>query len=189
MIIVLIKMIQFLIYQQPQNKDETLFLITFIQISAYSFYFIIFVFPLAFPILFYDYERGYSCVIFWIIISFQSDNGALFLGSALGKTPFCPRISPKKTWEGVFGAVILSTFTSVLLHFLQLEFIPKSGLLIMVLVGFFGGCFAVFGDLVESFVKRTANIKDSGGLFPGHGGILDRRLQIILLYYFNIILT
>ncbi len=96
------------------------------------------------------------------------------MGSAIGKTLFCTRISPKKTWEGVIGAILLSVITNLILNVFKFEIIPNISYFNMAFVGFIGSSFAVFGDLLESFIKRTANIKDSGEMFPGHGGILDR---------------
>ncbi|PKO43319.1 MAG: phosphatidate cytidylyltransferase [Betaproteobacteria bacterium HGW-Betaproteobacteria-22] len=97
-----------------------------------------------------------------------ADSAAYFSGKRFGRHKLAPEISPGKTWEGVFGAVLAVTIYAVLLCvYLAISFwlIP---LLWMVVV------LSVIGDLVESLLKRQAGLKDSGHLLPGHGGILDR---------------
>ena len=108
-------------------------------------------------------------LLFVLIIVWMTDIGAYFAGKHLGKVKLAPRISPKKTWEGVFGG-LLAVAVLVLLraHWLQID--------IVVLLPF---CLAVasisiIGDLTVSMFKRDAGVKDSGRLFPGHGGVLDR---------------
>ncbi|EAS02679.2 phosphatidate cytidylyltransferase (macronuclear) [Tetrahymena thermophila SB210] len=179
MMISLCGLIKFL-QAKPKEKDvdeKTLLWLTFGYITGYVFYFLIFVQPLSFIIYAYNYEKGYSFIILHIITAFQSDNGALFMGSALGKRLFCPRISPKKTIEGVFGAVLLSVLTNILIYFFNVHVapvMPDISLSQYIIIGFLGSIAAVYGDLLESFVKRAADTKDSGSIFPGHGGILDR---------------
>lgn len=108
-------------------------------------------------------------IIFSIWIN---DTGAYIIGSLIGKTPLTI-ISPKKTWEGTIGGIVLSTILITLLS----TMIKPAGILnwyhwtaIALLCGVFG----TLGDLFESKIKRTANIKDSGNIMPGHGGFLDR---------------
>ncbi len=101
-----------------------------------------------------------------------NDTMAYIVGSLIGKTPFS-KISPKKTWEGTIGGIILcvvvvstlSWFTPILRNFSVIHFI-----MIPLIASIAGTC----GDLLESKLKRMANIKDSGALMPGHGGFLDR---------------
>lgn len=69
--------------------------------------FTIFTFPLSFQLYFTNYPKGIGFLVFWIITAWQSDNGALFFGSLFGSHPFVPVVSPKKTMEGVFGAIFL----------------------------------------------------------------------------------
>ena len=97
---------------------------------------------------------------------------AYLVGSFIGKTPFSP-ISPKKTWEGTIGGAILcitviSAIGSILPATESLGW--KNLLMISLLCAVFG----ILGDLLESKLKRMANIKDSGNIMPGHGGFLDR---------------
>lgn len=98
-----------------------------------------------------------------------ADSAAYFAGKNFGKHKLAPHISPGKTWEGVLGALIGVTLFGLMIrfgfHVSQFELFP-----LLWLVAIFG----VIGDLFESLMKRQANIKDSGDLLPGHGGILDR---------------
>lgn len=97
------------------------------------------------------------------------DTFAYLSGRLIGKTPLAPSISPKKTWEGFWGGMLVSICAAILLsEFTQLNL----GLLLPLAI-----CISVagtVGDLFESFIKRKAKVKDSGALIPGHGGLLDR---------------
>jgi phosphatidate cytidylyltransferase len=105
-----------------------------------------------------------------ILHIWANDTGAYFVGSRFGKNRLFERISPKKSWEGFFGGLALSIVAAWLNHrlFAELELIE------WIAVGVLMSVFGTLGDLVESMLKRSINIKDSGTLFPGHGGILDR---------------
>ena len=108
-----------------------------------------------------------------IILSiWLNDTMAYLVGSFIGKTPFS-KISPKKTWEGTGGGAILCVFImGIIVHFVNtFYFLPlKHWLVIAVICAVFG----TLGDLLESKIKRMADIKDSGYFMPGHGGFLDR---------------
>lgn len=98
------------------------------------------------------------------------DTFAYLVGLTLGRTPLVPYVSPRKTWEGFWGgtlAVVLSAFAGN--HFFS--FMTLTDWLVMAFIIIF---FGTFGDLVESLLKRSAHIKDSGKILPGHGGMLDR---------------
>lgn len=103
------------------------------------------------------------------IILWVSDTGAYCFGSLLGKNKLFPSISPKKSWEGFFGGLIVAVACSQLLamdpSLTRLQWLGLS--LIVVLFG-------TWGDLVESLLKRQLGLKDSGHILPGHGGMLDR---------------
>lgn len=105
-----------------------------------------------------------------ILLIWASDVCAYLVGSLIGKTKLYERISPGKTWEGSIGAAILTTGFSFLIAQWFPELALKHWIVISVLVSVFG----TIGDLVESMLKRQANVKDSGKIMPGHGGILDR---------------
>lgn len=118
----------------------------------------------------------FSAVIpFAIIISIWiNDTMAYLVGSVIGKTPFS-KISPKKTWEGTIGGVILSAFVTGILAFLlnawnYLDWSFYEWIILALIASIFGTA----GDLLESKIKRMANVKDSGSIMPGHGGFLDR---------------
>jgi phosphatidate cytidylyltransferase len=116
---------------------------------------------------------GKFYVLYFIIVTKFSDTGAYAVGSLIGRHKMIPRISPGKTWEGFGGAILFSTAASlVFAHFLGDKMAGMNGRHALVL-GFLLSSTAVIGDLIESLFKREAGVKDSGGLFPGIGGILD----------------
>jgi phosphatidate cytidylyltransferase len=129
----------------------------------------------------------------WLLLALLAtiwiaDSAAYFAGKNFGKHKLAPSISPGKTWEGVAGALIAVTLFGAILYF---AFDVKS-LAIFPMLWIITG-FGVIGDLFESLMKRQANIKDSGDLLPGHGGILDRidgiipslPIAILLIYAFH----
>lgn len=100
-----------------------------------------------------------------------ADSGAYFAGRQWGKTKLAPNVSPKKTWEGVIGGMVMAIAAVYLMSlFVQLQ--HKT--MLFLIISFFTIAISVLGDLVESMFKRSTGIKDSGGILPGHGGILDR---------------
>lgn len=111
-------------------------------------------------------------VILWLALigTWASDTFAYFVGTAIGKHKMCPEISPNKSWEGAVGGFI-GCILSIYLLGNYLFYVENINLLVFgLLVAFF----APLGDLAESQIKRFSKIKDSGNLFPGHGGVLDR---------------
>ncbi|MCK9422585.1 MAG: phosphatidate cytidylyltransferase [Bacteroidales bacterium] len=114
------------------------------------------------------------------------DTGAYLYGKQFGKHKFFERISPKKTWEGTIAGVAITYLAASGFLFLVKGIIAVDWLVLATLVIIFG----THGDLVESLIKRSLNIKDSGKILPGHGGILDRFDTILLsapfvfLYFF-----
>lgn len=129
----------------------------------------------------------------WIILGvfiliWVSDSAAYFVGSQFGKRKLFESISPKKTWEGSIGAGVFTLIAAYILSLFPLLLDLNSWLIIGAVVWIMG----TLGDLVESSFKRHFNIKDSGGIMPGHGGLLDRFDSFIfsiafILYYLNYI--
>lgn len=116
-----------------------------------------------------DFDRGAQWVLFALILVWAADIGAFFVGRRFGRRRLAPHVSPGKTWEGVVGGATASALVAVLgsgwFHLPLLRFVP----LCLAVVAF-----SIIGDLTESLLKRFAGMKDSGRLFPGHGGVMDR---------------
>jgi phosphatidate cytidylyltransferase len=114
-----------------------------------------------------------------------ADSAALFVGSALGRHKLAPRISPGKTWEGLAGGVAGGIAGALIVRHFGLQWIPLTHMVVLAVLVTLAG---VAGDLAESLLKRWAGVKDSGALFPGHGGMLDRLDSLLLgapvLYYY-----
>lgn len=114
----------------------------------------------------YTYERVLAIFIFlW-----TSDTGAYLVGRAIGRTKFFERVSPKKTWEGTIGGVLLAMTAGYLVSINFHTLSEIQWMTVAALVAIFG----TMGDLVESVLKRNHGVKDSGNFIPGHGGSLDR---------------
>jgi len=131
--------------------------------------FLPFIYPTAgmlFILTMYE-EYGVLSLVWLLGVVALTDIGAYFVGKSIGKTKFC-ETSPNKTLEGVAGGVILATFVGSYLGLFVVDF------WIALVISFMVSLSSVFGDLFESSLKRTAGVKDSGDLLPGHGGILDR---------------
>lgn len=143
------------------------------KISEFFFGLMYVVLPFALMTGFYQDEtaskRPELLIGFFIILWFN-DVFAYLVGSAFGKTKLYEKVSPKKTWEGTIGGVILSMLSAYFLSTVFLSFNLTNWLVI----GFLISIFATLGDLAESMFKRQAYLKDSGNLMPGHGGVLDR---------------
>ena len=112
-----------------------------------------------------------------LLLTWSNDTGAFLVGSNFGKTPLLPRISPKKTWEGSIGGIVVTLLVAVLLYFILSSISMISWIILGIIVSIFGS----FGDLIESMLKRSLDRKDSGNMLPGHGGILDRFDAFIFL--------
>jgi phosphatidate cytidylyltransferase len=106
-------------------------------------------------------------IIFCIWIN---DTMAYITGSWIGKTKFFPEISPKKTWEGTLGGILLTIVAAIIYGYFGHTYTLVDWIVIAAIASVFGTA----GDLLESKIKRLAGVKDSGTLMPGHGGILDR---------------
>lgn len=111
-------------------------------------------------------------LFFVLLLNWTGDSAAFYFGRALGRHRLLPRVSPNKTWEGTLASLLLAATVGVgyLLYFQPGAVGGGAALLISVAVNVSGQ----LGDLAESALKRAAQVKDSGGLLPGHGGMLDR---------------
>jgi len=112
-----------------------------------------------------------------LLLTWVNDTGAYLVGSRLGRRPLFPSISPKKTWEGTLGGALITLGIACLVSLLLGELLLWQWLVLALIVVIFGG----IGDLVESMLKRSARVKDSGTILPGHGGLLDRFDAFIFL--------
>jgi phosphatidate cytidylyltransferase len=115
--------------------------------------------------------------ILLLLIVIAGDTGAYFSGRFFGKRKLFERVSPKKTWEGVYGGLLASVLVTLGFAHSQIpELATGHAVALALLVGAAG----VTGDLVESLVKRACGVKDSGAIMPGHGGALDRVDSLLL---------
>jgi phosphatidate cytidylyltransferase len=135
-------------------------------------------------------HNGYSFVLPLSIFIFiwSNDTGAFCFGCTLGRHKMFERVSPKKTWEGFAGGALVAVVAGYVmsLYFNIMDMYQWMGMALVVVV------FATLGDLIESSMKREMQIKDSGNMLPGHGGILDRFDSTLLaipavIIYLNLI--
>ncbi len=123
-------------------------------------------------------DHGLAWVFLVMVISWLGDTGGYFAGKYLGRYKLYPRISPKKTWEGVFGGMALATVGVFVVRAVGLPSLTPVDCVILG-VGLCGA--GVIGDLSESMLKRAFDVKDSGWFMPGHGGLLDRIDSILFV--------
>lgn len=138
-----------------------------------------------------DFDAAGPLLIFFLlIVVWAGDAGAYYVGSKLGRRKLSPRVSPKKTVEGLLGGVCAAILAAVVIHF---TFFPQFPLVHAVIAATMLSIAGVIGDLAESLWKRSAAVKDSGTLIPGHGGFLDRLDSILftapLLYGYWFLLS
>lgn len=139
-------------------------------------YLILGVFYIGIPFALLDFiafsgDHFYVKTIFGLLLlTWSNDTIAYLVGSQIGKTPLFPRISPKKTWEGTMGGAVGTLIIAYILSVYIKELHLVNWLVLAIIIIIFGS----LGDLVESMLKRSHKIKDSGSLLPGHGGFLDR---------------
>jgi phosphatidate cytidylyltransferase len=121
------------------------------------------------------YQAGPEILLFSLFVIWFADSGAYFAGKRFGRVKLAPSISPGKTWEGVIGGLSAVVLLIIGMWF-WVDFGVGRRFDLAVLVPFFlaVACLSIVGDLTVSMFKRGAGVKDSGRLFPGHGGILDR---------------
>lgn len=126
---------------------------------------------LAFVAMVRRLDQGMGWIFVLLASTWLGDTGAYFAGRSFGKHRLAPVLSPKKTWEGAIGGFVAAMCGAVLFGWLTGLEIPWY---LLALLGGIVDVFGVLGDLAESLLKRSFGVKDSGGILPGHGGILDR---------------
>lgn len=129
--------------------------------------------PLSMAALMSDRYTRYMLLLAFVMI-WINDTGAFLTGTAFGRHRLCERLSPKKSWEGFFGGLLFSCATGLAAYLLLPVYFVQLTPAGAVALGVGVSVFATWGDLFESLLKRTAGVKDSGHIMPGHGGILDR---------------
>jgi len=137
--------------------------------------------PFGFVMYFFDSSilsgpYHYGIVLGFFVILWLNDTGAYFVGSLIGKHKLFERVSPGKTWEGSFGGAVFALVTAWGLSFIFKQ-LDELQWMIMALIIVISG---TLGDLVESMLKRSLGMKDSGSVLPGHGGMLDRFDAVLL---------
>ncbi len=133
-------------------------------------------FPLTFAVRLHGIRlEGPAILLFVLVITWVGDTAAYFVGRAIGKHKLAPVLSPNKSWEGSVASILGALLVAVV--FARWLTVPLPHLLGMAVVGNVAG---QAGDLLESAYKRSAGVKDSGSLLPGHGGVLDRIDALIL---------
>lgn len=134
------------------------------------------------PLLNNDFS--YKIILSFFILVWAYDTGAFMIGVTIGKHKLFERISPNKSWEGLIGGALVAFGIAYLIYL----FIGVLSFYDWLIISAITTTFAIYGDLVESMIKRSVNMKDSGSILPGHGGILDRfdsalfAIPVVLVY-------
>lgn len=115
-----------------------------------------------------------ALVLFLLILIWAADIGAYFAGKSFGKNKLCPNVSPGKTLEGVYGGIALTQVVAITYVYITTQTPLLNDFLIFSFLALTVSLVSVLGDLFESVLKRIAEVKDSGNILPGHGGLLDR---------------
>lgn len=136
--------------------------------------------PLALMI-YMSYFSSYRQVLFYMmIIAFSQDVGGYIFGKLFGKHKLAPTISPKKTWEGFWGGI---AFTLLITYIIISKKNPTVSLWIILIISIPSSILSASGDLLESWLKRRAGIKDTGRMLSAHGGLLDRFDSFLLIIF------
>lgn len=140
--------------------------------------------PLSHGALIRSQPEGLQWVVLVCLVTFATDTAAFVIGNSIGRKKLAPTVSPNKTWEGAIAGLVAATIVMLVLRY---AFEIMISVNLTILLGIIISVTGLLGDLLESKLKRIANVKDSGNLIPGHGGILDRIdsivPNIVLVYY------
>ena len=132
-------------------------------------------------------SQGIYWIFFLLAVNYSGDTGAFYVGRSLGRHKLVPMVSPQKTIEGSLGGLAANILVAWIF---QQTLLSRYPLLNMVSLGLTIGIVSQVGDLLESMFKRTARVKDSGSILPGHGGFLDRADSLLLpapiVYFFMV---
>ena len=144
-----------------------------------------------------DFDQGVFLTFCLVLGVWASDIGAYFAGKLIGGPKMAPKISPNKTWAGLIGGAIASTLTLLFMNYgmpvlvehapIQISVVQFLEVGELLVVGVFFTLFGQVGDLLMSSYKRRAQVKDTGNLIPGHGGLLDRIDSLLLVTPFFLI--
>jgi phosphatidate cytidylyltransferase len=126
-------------------------------------------------------EAGLIYIFYSLFIIWATDSGAYFVGRAMGKNKLWPEISPNKTVEGFFGGILSAVVVAVLFYIFS-DISDDVGLIPLLFITVLLSIFGQIGDLAESAFKRHFDVKDSGHILPGHGGILDRFDSLLFVF-------
>lgn len=130
----------------------------------------------SFAVLLSNQTNGAWKVMAFIFLTMATDLGGYIAGALFGKHPMAPNISPKKSWEGFFGALVLQVLTGALIWIYIFDEPWLEGVIIGLVMLFA----ATVGDLIESMIKRDLGVKDMSSLLPGHGGVMDRLDSLVI---------
>ena len=137
---------------------------------------------LAYAILLRNLDEGIYLTFWLIAVVMVSDMSSFFVGRRFGKHKLAPKVSPMKTIEGAIGGIVGALVASSIMKYIYASLSDFGSDISIFVFGFAGvlvGCIGIIGDLSESKLKRMANVKDSGSMIPGHGGVLDRLDSIL----------
>ncbi|MDR3557760.1 MAG: phosphatidate cytidylyltransferase [Syntrophobacteraceae bacterium] len=157
----------------PLDRDEIG------RIAMLSFAWLYVPYLLSFVLLLWDGPNGRYWILFLLAVIVAGDSGAYFTGLKMGTRKLYPTVSPKKTVEGSLGGLCASLVTGVVLGLIFLRNVPLASLCVFSLAVAVAG---QVGDLIESMIKRNSGKKDSSGLLPGHGGLLDRLDSLLFAF-------
>lgn len=134
----------------------------------------------------YQLPNGKLMLLYSFVLIWAADIGAYLVGKCWGKHKLIPLVSPGKSWEGLLGGCLFSSLIAILAFF----FFHPASFYKWYLLAFLTVIISIFGDLLMSMLKRRCHLKDTGGIIPGHGGILDRvdsLIAAIPFFYFGLI--